>query len=207
MLRTVILVFATTSAGLSAISAAMTFRLVRDLGESPAAFGLTLTGLGVGTLVGALAAARLGRQTDVGRVMIVCVLIMGAPLIAMAAIPSVPVIVALTGLAGAGEGALVVVYVSVRAANSPDALVGRIASTARVFALALMPIGSLVGGVLIDTVGGTMTLVIIGAEMCVLAAAFSRVRGLRAASLSASGAARSTALVEPVLPISDGPEA
>ena len=43
-------------------------------------------------------------------------------------------------------------------ANSPDELVGRIASTARVMALGSMPIGMLVGGVLIDTIGSTDTL-------------------------------------------------
>ena len=204
VLRTVVLVFALTSAGLSSISAAMTFRLVRDLGESPAAFGLTLTGLGVGTLVGALAAARLGPRSDVRRVMVTCVLFMGAPIAAMAAIPSLPVIIVLTAIAGAAEGALVVVYVSVRAANSPDELVGRIASTARVISLGLMPIGSLIGGVLIDTVGGTMTLAILGVEICVLAAIFSRAGGLRTASLAGSAAERP--VLEPVLPISDGPE-
>ena len=85
---------------------------------------------------------------------------------------------------GAGEAALVVLYVSVRAANSPDELVGRVASTARVIALGLMPIGSLVGGLLIDTVGGTATLAILGVALCALALAFTQVRALRRASLA-----------------------
>jgi hypothetical protein len=55
----------------------------------------------------------------------------------------------------------VVVYGCVRAAKSSDELVGRIASTARVMALGHMPIGSLIGGILIDTVGGIGTLVIL----------------------------------------------
>jgi MFS family permease len=184
VLRTVILLFAATSAVLAPVGAAMTFRIVRDLGESPAAFGLALTGLGVGTLVGAVFATRLGHATNVARVMVVAVLVMGIPLIAAAAIDSLPAIVVLTGLTGAGEAALVVVYVSVRAANSPDELVGRIASTARVISLGLMPIGNIIGGILIDTIGGTGTLAVMGAWMCVLALAFTQVRGLRAASLA-----------------------
>jgi MFS family permease len=186
VLRTVIGLFALTSAVLAPVGAAMTFRIVRDLGQSPAAFGLALTGLGVGTLVGAIFATRLGHTTNVARVMVVAVLVMGIPLIAAAAIDSLPAIVVLTGLTGAGEAALVVVYVSVRAANSPDELVGRIASTARVISLGLMPIGSIVGGILIDTIGGTGTLAVMGAWMCVLALAFTQVRGLRAASLAPS---------------------
>ena len=202
VLRTMILLFATTSGVLAPLGAAMTFRIVRDLGQSPAAFGLTLTGLGVGTLVGSLFATRLGPRTNVARVLVLGLLLMGGSLIAAAAIGSLPVIVALTAVSGAGEAAFVVVYVSVRAANSPDELVGRIASTARVMTLGLMPIGSLIGGILIDTVGGTGTLVILGASTCVLALGFSRVRGLRAASL----APLHVRPPEPLLPISDGLE-
>jgi hypothetical protein len=51
-------------------------------------------------------------------------------------------------------------------------------------ALGLMPIGSLIGGLLIDTVGGTTTLAILGATVCALAVGFSQVRSLRAASLA-----------------------
>lgn len=203
VLRTVIFLFATTSAVLAPIGAAMTFRIVRDLGQSPAAFGLTLTGLGVGTLLGSVFATRLGHSTDVARVLVVAILVIGAPLIAAAALGSVPIIVVLSALSGAGEAALVVVYVSVRAANSPDELVGRIASTARVSALGLMPIGNLIGGLLIDTIGGTGTLAVIGASLCVLALGFSQVRGLRAASLAPSTQGSPSS---PILPISEGLE-
>jgi MFS transporter, ENTS family, enterobactin (siderophore) exporter len=184
VLRSTVLLFATTSAVLAPLSAAMTFRIVRDLGQSPAAFGLTVTGLGLGTLLGALFATRLGPTTNVARVLVAAAFVMGAPLIGAAAIPSLPAILALTALSGAGEAALVVVYVSVRAANSPDALVGRIASTARVTSLALMPIGNLIGGILIDAVGGTATLAILGSTTCAVALAFTQVPSLRAASLA-----------------------
>jgi predicted MFS family arabinose efflux permease len=187
VLRTVILLFGTTSMVLASVGTAMTFRIVRDLGESPAAFGLTLTGLGIGTLVGALFATRLGHATNVARVLVVAMVVMGAPLIGAAAVGSLPAIVALTALSGAGEAAVTVVYISVRAANSPDELAGRIASTARVMALGLMPIGNLVGGVLIDAVGGTATLAILGIAMCVLALGFSQSPTLRRASLAPSG--------------------
>jgi MFS family permease len=190
VLRTVILLFAATSAMFAPVGAALTFRIVRDLGQSPAAFGLALTGVGVGTLLGSVLAARLGHGTNVARVMVICVLVMGSSLIVAAAIDSLAAVVLLSGTFGAGEAALVVVYVSVRAANSPDELVGRIASTARVIALALMPFGMLIGGVLIDTISGTGTLAVLGAAMVVLALAFTRVGGLRSASLAPSSGQR-----------------
>ena len=200
VLRTVILLFAMTSSVLIPVGAALTFRIVRDLGESPAVFGLALTGAGVGTLVGAVLASRLGPATNVARVLVLSVLVMGGALIATAAIASIPGIIVFTAVSGVGEATLVVVYVSVRAANSPDELVGRIASTARMIALGLMPIGSVIGGVLIDAIGGTATLAVMGASMCVLAVTFSQVSALRDASL----APQLVHSPEPVLPVSEG---
>ncbi|MEA2517996.1 MAG: hypothetical protein QOF49_76, partial [Chloroflexota bacterium] len=184
VLRTIIAVFATTSAVIVPVAAAMTFRIVRDLGQGRAAYGLALTGLGGGTLLGSLFASRLGPATNVARVLVVAILLMGVALIGIAITDSVAAIIGLTAVSGAGEAALVIVYVSVRAANSPDELVGRIASTARAFALGLMPIGSLIGGVLIDAIGGTATLVVLGTSMCALGLGFSQVRPLRVASLA-----------------------
>ena len=184
VLRSVIALFASTTAVLTPIGAAMTFRIVRDLGQTPAAFGVALTGLGIGTLLGSLFATRFGKGTNVARVLIVAVFVMGAPMIAMALTPSIPLIVALTAVSGAGEAVLAITYISVRAANSPDELVGRIASTARVIALGLMPIGGLIGGFLIDTIGGTDTLAVLGIALCVVALAFTQVGALRQASLA-----------------------
>jgi MFS family permease len=184
VLRTAIALFALSATCLIPVTAAMTFRLVRDLGLGPGAFGLTLSGLGVGTLVGALTASRLGPSTNVARVLVGSVVLMGAPIAGSALVDSLPPIVLLSALSGAGEAALIVVYVSIRAANSPEALVGRFGSTARTITLGLGPIGSLVGGVLIDTVGGTATLAIIGLAACATGLAFSRAAALRAASLS-----------------------
>jgi len=200
VLRSVILLFATTSAILTPVGAAMTFRIVRDLGQSPAAFGLTLTGLGVGTLVGSLYATRFGTGTNVRRVLLLSVLLMGLPLVGGAITSSLPLIVALTAISGAGEAILAVTYISVRAANSPDALVGRIASTARMTALGFMPFGGLIGGVLIDTIGGTETLAVMGGAIALVALVFTQVSALRAASL----APRQVAMPPAVSPALDG---
>jgi MFS family permease len=200
VLRTVILLFATASSVLAPVGTAMTFRLVRDLGLQPAALGLTLTGLGVGTLVGSLFATRLGHATNVARVLIVALLVTGLPLVASAFLVPLPAIAAMAALSGVGEATTVVVYVSTRAANSPDELVGRIASTARVIALGLMPVGNLIGGVLIDVVGGTATLAILGTGICLLGLGFSQVGALRGASLAPSVADGPG----PILPTTEG---
>jgi MFS family permease len=208
ILRTIILLFATTATPLVSIGAAMTFRLVRDLGLGPGAFGLTLSGLGAGTLVGALFASRFGPATNVARMLIGSVLLMGLPIAATAFVSWLPAIVLLTALSGAGEAAVIILYISVRAANSPDALVGRIGSTARTITLGLAPFGALAGGLLIDTVGGTMTLAITGSATCVIGLLFSRAGALRRASLAAQAVdpAGGLGTAGPVAPIAEGME-
>ena len=67
-----------------------------------------------------------------------------------------------------------------------------------VIALGLMPIGMLVGGVLIDSIGGTGTLTVMGVAMCLLALTFTQVRGLRRASLAPAHVV--TTEREPLLP-------
>lgn len=186
VLRSVITLFAIASALLAPLGPAMTFRVVRDLGLAPGAFALTVTALGAGTILGSLLATRMGAASNVARVMLAAVALTGTATVLTGVIPSFPVIVVLNVISGAAESALVITYVSVRAANSPDALVGRIASTARVMALALQPIGSLVGGVLIDALGGGTTLAIFGAALAVLALAGTRLGALRSATLAAA---------------------
>jgi MFS family permease len=184
VLRSVILLFSISGAALAPIGAAMTFRIVRDLHLDPGVFGLTLTGLGVGTLVGSLLATRLGPGADVRRVLILSVLVMGIPLAGLAFVDSIPALMALTAVSGAGEAALTVVYVSTRAAHSPDALVGRVASTARTTTLAFGPPASLLGGISIDVLGGTETLIVFGVAVAVIGLAFTQLDGLRHASLA-----------------------
>jgi len=203
ILRTMILFFATTSAALAPVGAALTFRIVRDLGMSPGAFGVTLSGFGIGTLVGSLLATRLGRRTNVARVLLASVALMALPLIGAAIVTTLPLQMLMAALSGLGESALVVTYISVRAANSPDALVGRIASTARVITLGLGPIGSLIGGILIDSVGAAQTLVAMGVTMLGMALLFSRAPGLWAASLATTPVAYPPAISPVVDPIGE----
>ena len=47
-----------------------------------------------------------------------------------------------------------------------------------------MPIGNLIGGILIDAVGGTATLAILGSTTCAIALVFTQVPSLKAASLA-----------------------
>jgi hypothetical protein len=75
-------------------------------------------------------------------------------------------------------------YITVRTAYSPDALLGRIGSTARTVSLGLQPIGLLLGGALIDATSGSATIAVIGVVITLVSLVFIPVRALRGATLA-----------------------
>ncbi|HEX5240136.1 MAG TPA: MFS transporter [Candidatus Limnocylindrales bacterium] len=197
-LRSAVAVFALGNAVLAPMTAALTFRVIRDLGQPAAAFGLVLTVYGVGTLLGSLGATRLRPHTNVAVVLVLAFAAIGLGLIGAAAVSSLPIIAVLFAIAGMGEAVLVITYITVRAANSPDHLLGRIASTARVFALGVQPIGLLVAGALIDRIGGTATLALLGGAMLLASLAVVSARTLRETTVAPR--------VVPSLPFTEEPD-
>ncbi|HEY3524196.1 MAG TPA: MFS transporter, partial [Candidatus Limnocylindrales bacterium] len=143
-----------------------------------------MTAWGVGAVVGSLAASRIGRRTRIAPVLLGSVLVAGVALVGVALVESVAAMAALAALFGAGESVTAVTYISVRAAYSPDHLLGRIAGTARVMALALQPVGMLLGGWLLDAVGGSATLGLMGLVVGLLVLVFAPVRSLRVSPIS-----------------------
>jgi MFS family permease len=183
LLRSAILLWGISSIVTAPIVAALAFRVTRDLGLSSTILGVVLTAYGVGTVGGSLGATRLGRRTNVAIVLLAGELATGIALIGVAALDPVPAIVGLAVLAGIAQSLVLVTYITLRTAHSPDHLLGRIGSTARVISLGLQPVGMLVGGVLIDAIGGSRTIAAMGAALCVLAIAFVPVRALRTTSV------------------------
>jgi hypothetical protein len=77
----------------------------------------------------------------------------------------------------------VITYVTLRSAAAPDELLGRVGSTARTLSIGLQPIGMIVAGVLLDSIGGGATLLLMGAALLVATAGFSISKPLRRASV------------------------
>jgi len=141
---------------------AVTFYVTIDRSLGAAAFGFVISAYSVGTLLGALAASRrmsggLAPQLLLGNLG-VALATAGVALTA-----SLPLMLVLAFASGAFQSVVLVAYITLRAAHSPDALLGRIGSTARTISVGLQPIGFLVGGILLDTVGGGPTLLVIAA--------------------------------------------
>ena len=82
---------------------------------------------------------------------------------------------------GLGSGFTIVSYLTYRAAATPDRLMGRVGSTARTISIGLQPIGMVATGILLDTVGGNATVLVMGVSLLVLTLLFALSPTMRAA--------------------------
>ena len=74
---------------------------------------------------------------------------------------------------------MLVAYITLRTMLSPDVLLGRVGATARTLSVGLMPVGALITGILLDAVGGTVTLTLMGGLLVAAAAGFSLLPNVR----------------------------
>ena len=155
----------------------------RDLGSQ--VVGIVLSAFAVGSLGGALLAARLAPQARSGPVMLGGAVALGATLVLT------------RGDAGARDRRSSrlrrrrpqrerpVAYISLRTLLSPDAMLGRVGATARTLSVGLMPVGSLVAGIALDAIGGGPTLTVMGVLLIVAGAGFALLPDVRRARLAA----------------------
>jgi MFS family permease len=160
-LRLTIAYFAVLSLLMAPFVPAFTYFLVRDWGMDAGGLGLMVSVFSIGMVVGALVATRL-EPKHLGLRMVVAAIVTGAGLAAGRSVPS-PVLLGLIGLVMGGAWTLVEVsYVTLRLAASPEALLGRISTVAKTATIGVQPVGMLIGGLLIDRVGGGTTLAAMG---------------------------------------------
>ena len=120
--------------------------------EIGVAFGLA----NLGAIAGALSASRVARRFGIGRTLIVTTLV-GS--LAILPVPladpehAIPALVLGLGVGSALMTAFNVVQLSLRQSITPDHLQGRMNATMRFFIWGVMPIGSLLGGVLATAIG------------------------------------------------------
>jgi ENTS family enterobactin (siderophore) exporter len=182
-LRAVLLLWTSVQVILAGLTAALIFYTTIDRELGTAAVGVILSGFAVGSLLGALVAARLAIRA-VGRMMLLGAAGEGVSLLIVALGPSVPVMALVAFLTGILSANTMVAYISLRTQLSPDALLGRVGATARTLSVGLMPIGSLVAGVALDAIGGQATLAAMGGLILVVVVAFGLMPDVRRARLT-----------------------
>jgi predicted MFS family arabinose efflux permease len=184
VLRSAILFWSTISIMIAPLVLALTVHVTRDLGYTPFVLGLILASYGVGTVVGSLvSASRIGRGR-VAEVLLGGGFVVGLSLVVVSITVAIPVLLAVAVVAGIAQSMVLVMYITVRTAYSPDELLGRIGSTARTVSLGLQPIGLLLGGALIDATSGSTTIAAIGLGIALVSLLFIPVRALRSATLA-----------------------
>jgi MFS family permease len=130
------------------------------LGLSEAGFGLLITGFAAGSVAGSLLAARLERRFGRRALLVACAC--AIPLNGLIAIPSVPLIIAVTVVIGLLGIVWNVITVSLRQRIVPDHLLGRLNAAYRLLAWGTMPVGALFGGVVAELVGVQATFAVCG---------------------------------------------
>jgi MFS family permease len=186
-LRAVVALWSTISVIYAGLTSGLIFYITidRDLGSG--VVGLVLSAFAVGAFGGSLVAARMAFRA-VGPVMLVGTVVMGITLVIVATDAPVPVIVGAAFVAGLVDVNVAVSYLTLRTQLSPDALLGRVGATARTISVGLMPLGALVTGILLDAIGGTATLALMGTAAIAAGLGFALLPNVRHARAPGPGA-------------------
>lgn len=181
-LRTVILFWGATSILTAPLVTALAVFVIRELKEPASILGLILTAYGLGTVAGSLLSARRFGRSRPGPVLLGGNLVLGLALLVVSVSVQVPVLVGVGLAAGIAQSMVLVTYITLRTAYSPDELLGRIGSTARTISLGLQPVGLLAGGALIDLTSGATVIALMGLAVAAVSLVFVPVAALRRAS-------------------------
>ncbi|HEY0638959.1 MAG TPA: MFS transporter [Pseudonocardiaceae bacterium] len=158
--------------------------LVRELGLSAGTVGLLFAAGGIGGVVGAMIAGRVGRLVGQARIIWLSVLVTApfALLIPLGA-PGWRLALIVVGEIALGVGVVLynVAQVSFRQAICPDRLLGRMNASVRFIVFGTAPLGGLVGGVLGETIGvhGALWVGVGGEVLAVAWVLFSPLRTMR----------------------------
>jgi MFS family permease len=156
---------------------AITYAITVDRRLGPSAVGFALSAYAAGSLVGTLLGGRMDRWRP-GPLMLLANTGTALALVLLAVSPNVAVALAAALLFGVFEGMMLVVYLTFRAALTPDALMGRVGATASSLSLGLQSLGMFAGGALLQVAGGAATLAAMGALVLAISLAFATVTPL-----------------------------
>jgi MFS family permease len=168
--------------GVNLVFNALTLVLIvraKQLGASPELIGAMFAFVGVGGLLGSFVAPWARRSFAARRVVVTVGWLWAAQIGVLALLPNALSLGFVSGLGSCAAPAFNVVVTSHLYRVTPDRLLGRVRSAARLVAWGSIPLGSLAGGFLTSAFGGQTTLLILTGIMCGVAAAATRARGIR----------------------------
>ncbi|MBH5334282.1 MFS transporter [Streptomyces pactum] len=136
--------------GIGALIATLVLLVTGRLGAGEAGYAAVVTGYGVGSVLGGVAAARTADRLGQARALLVCGAVQTAALVVLGTVRSLPaatVALAVFGFAGTVWN---VTGVTVLQQRSPARALGRVSAAFRTLAVAGAPLGALLGGVIAD---------------------------------------------------------
>ncbi|MGY0065946.1 MFS transporter [Streptomyces sp. QTS137] len=144
--------------------------LPRELHLSGTAVGLALAATGPGALLGSVLAARLPSRFGYGPVLVAAAALGDGAFLCVPALhgslaATVPALLAVNFVFGAGGQLVNVTVMTVRQAVTPDGMQGRAAATIAFVGMGLTPLGSLLGGFLAEEWGARTSLLVTAAGM------------------------------------------
>ena len=186
-LRVVILFWGLVSITIASTVTALAVHITRDLAMPATVLGVVLTAFGVGTVSGALVMSRVSQDRP-APILLGGTVVTGSMMLVLASSGPVPVFLAAALVFGVAQSMVMLTYITLRTNLSPDALLGRIGSTARTISLGLQPIGLIIGGLLIDATSGSTAMVAMGLGEILICAVFVSIGAMRRASPNVSPA-------------------
>lgn len=139
--------------------------LIRDLGLSAAAIGITIAMGGIGSLIGAVLAERVVNRFGLGRTLSLTLIISGAltfciPLAGGSPLTAMGILMLGQLCGDALQDIYFITQTSLRQGLTPDRLLGRVSASTQLLAMGAAPLGALFGGVLAEIIGARATLFI-----------------------------------------------
>ena len=151
----------------------------KGFGASPAVIGLMFMFFGVGGLLGAVVAPWVQRRFTPRTVVTAIAWLWSVQMGLLVLMPNPWALGVLSAVGALGGAPFNVMINSEMYRLTPDRLLGRVRSTAKLVAWGSIPFGVLAAGVLIDAVGAGPTFLILAAGMLAIAVAASFAPGMR----------------------------
>ena len=150
----------------------------------PEGLGLLLSAVGVGGVLGGIAAAWITRYDRVGLVQTAALFAFAGSLAGFALSPSIPVAIVFLVAAGIAEMVHHTIHVTTLQMCAPERMRGRVASLLPVFP-AFISVGALTSGIAADHLGAPAAVVVLAvAATCIVALAWARSASFRRVKLS-----------------------
>jgi len=176
------------------VFAGLTLSLIvraQALGASAAATGVLLGVMGLGALAGAAVAPWVYRRVPTRLIILGTLWLWVAQPVLLALLPSVLLLGVVAGVAAVPGPMFNVAVSSYRYALAPDRLQARTQSAMRLLGYGMIPLGSLVAGLLLQQTSAAATLLVLAAITLLVAATATAVRAVRCAPQAGSSSGRS----------------